>query len=104
MPTFQYWYNLLAALAPSSDKHEIYNVALGEQTSLLKLLDLLKTELQLRNRPYQLEPVFAPARQGDIKHSCADTTKACEQLGFSPQFNIGQGLTETINWYIENEL
>jgi len=54
-----------------------YNIATGSSMSLLELIDLLKKEFPT----YTAEPIFAPARQGDIKHSKADTSKWKRILG-----------------------
>lgn len=93
--------NLLAAVAPASATGTVYNVAVGDRTTLTDLYDaiqdaLLAAEPGLTSRP----PVFAPERPGDIRHSLADITRAREALGYSPTHRIRDGLAESIRWYV----
>jgi UDP-N-acetylglucosamine 4-epimerase len=49
-----------------------------------------------------IEPIFAPERQGDIKHSTADISKAKEQLGYNPDWSFKKGIVTAIEWYKKN--
>lgn len=49
-----------------------------------------------------MEPLFGPARAGDIKHSNADIAKARKLLGYDPDYGFEKGLNEAIGWYKEN--
>jgi UDP-N-acetylglucosamine 4-epimerase len=94
--------NLRAALAPeASATGAVYNVAVGEKTSLLELHRLLRERVALR-RPAAagLEPRLGPFRPGDIKDSLADISLARERLGYAPTHRIAQGLDETVAWYL----
>lgn len=73
------------------------NVASGASVSLLELLDILRAATGS-----QVEPVFLPARPGDIQSSCADITEARETLGFHPAVPLAQGIHQTVAWYREN--
>jgi UDP-N-acetylglucosamine 4-epimerase len=70
--------------------NEVYNIATGDQTSLLELFNYLK-ELAGSS----LEPVFGPERAGDVKHSLADISKAMNYLGYAPTVRIKEGLERT---------
>lgn len=74
--------------------NQVYNIACGEQTSLLELFNGLKKEAAT-----SLEPVFGPERLGDVKHSLADISKARQLLGYNPVVNVEEGLQKTFNWY-----
>jgi UDP-glucose 4-epimerase len=82
--------NLLAAKAQRVSG-KVYNVAFGQQTSLLELIahanELLGTNIK---------PIFAPPRQGDVRHSLADTSLAQTDLGFCPCIDVVQGLEQCI--------
>jgi UDP-N-acetylglucosamine 4-epimerase len=81
----------------------VYNVACGERTDLKQLLTLLKENLsQFDPKIAGIEPVFGPNRIGDIPHSLASIDKAKELLGYSPQYDIKNGLREAVSWYWEN--
>ncbi len=74
--------------------NEVFNIAAGEQTSLLELFQLLCGYANS-----EMEPIFGPERVGDIKHSFADITKAKNHLGYIPAITVRQGLEKTLNWY-----
>jgi UDP-N-acetylglucosamine 4-epimerase len=98
--------NLLAATTDNpAAANEVYNVAYGEQTSLLELFDLVKGILaprfpHLRNA----RPVHRETRRGDLRFSLADIDKARRLLGYAPAWRVAQGLEKTADWYIANLL
>lgn len=77
--------------------NQVYNIACGEQTSLLQLFDALKEKAGS-----ELMPVHGPDRAGDVKHSLADVSKAKAILGYDPSVSVSNGLTTTFAWYKEN--
>jgi len=85
--------NLKAMEAPAAPGN-VYNVACGERTSLLDLVDKLNGILGT-----SLEPVLNPSRTGDIKHSLADITQAQQDLGYSAAVKFDEGLRRTVEWY-----
>lgn len=95
--------NLRAALAdglPSS--HEVYNVAVGEETSLVELFGLVRDALaRVDPRVAFCEPVFGDFRAGDVRHSLADIGKARSELGYRPTHTIAAGMAEALPWYLE---
>ena len=50
----------------------------------------------------KIEPVYGPARAGDIPHSLASIEKAKRLLYYSPAFNVEEGLKEAVKWYWKN--
>lgn len=52
----------------------------------------------------EIQPVYGPPRQGDVRHSQADTTAAVGQLGHAPRFSLEEGLRHTLAWYKANNL
>jgi UDP-N-acetylglucosamine 4-epimerase len=79
--------------------NQVYNIACGHQTSLLELFNYLRKEAGS-----DLEPVHAPERAGDVKHSLADISKAGKLLGYLPDVTVEQGLKKTFRWYKEQSL
>ncbi len=77
--------------------NQVYNIACGEQTTLLELFNRLKLEAGSA-----LAPLFGPDRKGDVKHSLADITKAKELLDYAPDVRVDAGLRATFHWYKEN--
>ena len=96
--------NLLAL--STSNKHalnEIYNIAYGERTTLVELVNLLKEQLlNYDSSLAQIKPEFGPERPGDVPHSLASIQKAKNLLGYDPQLDLKEGLTKAIDWYYEN--
>lgn len=96
--------NLLAATTVNPDAvNQVYNVAVGDQTSLNQLYTLLAERLKAR-RPALLpaSPVYRDFRSGDVRHSLADVGKARERLGYQPTHRIGAGLDAAADWYTRN--
>lgn len=92
--------NILAALATDDVKDKVYNVAVGDRTSLNQLFSLIKESLIANNIQVLSEPVFRDFRMGDVRHSQADISKAINLLGYFPSHTIGQGIKKTMSWYI----
>ena len=96
--------NLLAACAGHLEAvNQVYNVAVGDRTSLNELFDLLRQNLapihpQLRNA----KPLYGEFRPGDVMHSQADIGKAIERLGYRPSHRVAEGLAQAMRWYTEH--
>ena len=97
--------NILSATAPDDYKNEIYNVAVGQRTSLIQLFNELKKIAGQQQVSIQskLEPMYRDFRSGDVKHSLADISKIYNLLGYIPTHNISEGLIESMPWYIHNQ-
>ena len=94
--------NILAALAQTNSGREIYNVAVGERTTLLELFNLIRDELRLKGIDYTREPCHVDFRTGDVLHSQANISKIETELGYIPVKRIAEGLREALPWYIRN--
>ncbi len=94
--------NLLAATAPDEAKNEVYNVAVGDRTTLNDLFHALQSALAENGKPYASKPVYRDFRAGDVRHSQADISKAASKLGYAPEFRIMEGIAKAMPWYIEN--
>lgn len=89
--------NFKACFAPSECAGEVYNIACGEREYLI---DIYRFLCEILGK--DIDPVFAPDRKGDIKHSNADISKAREKLGYSPDYDFKKGIMLAIDWYKEN--
>jgi UDP-N-acetylglucosamine 4-epimerase len=94
--------NLRAALAPElPSAHQVFNVAVGERTTLVEGLGLIRSLLAERGPALAgVEPKFREFREGDVRHSLADVSRARELLGYVPTHRVGDGLAEAIDWYV----
>jgi UDP-N-acetylglucosamine/UDP-N-acetylgalactosamine 4-epimerase len=95
--------NLLSATSQNPDAtNQVYNIALGDRTTLNELYAHLKSSLlplypQLRDS----SPIYREFRAGDVRHSLADISKAVARLGYTPTQRIGQGLAIAVTWYLQ---
>ena len=96
--------NLLAALASNADApNQIYNIAVGDRTSLNELYELLRSSLAERSTHLrEASPQRRGFREGDVLHSLADISKARERLGYAPAYRVREGLAQAMAWYVAN--
>jgi UDP-N-acetylglucosamine 4-epimerase len=94
--------NLLSAVSEDGDAlSQVYNVAVGEQTSLNGLYDILKEICLSRQPDLRIsDPVYLDFRRGDVRHSRADISKIKRNLGYNPAYDLRRGLLETVDWFI----
>ncbi|MDA8768308.1 NAD-dependent epimerase/dehydratase family protein [Planktomarina temperata] len=92
--------NILAATALDDAKNEVYNVALGDRTTLNQLFNIIKKELNANGAKIYAVPNYRDFRLGDVRHSQANISKAKSKLGFNPEFRVDDGLRNAMSWYI----
>ncbi len=96
--------NLLSALVENDESiNQVYNVALNERTSLNQLYEMIRS-LLIEKFPHlsKHRPEYVGFREGDVRHSQADISKANNLLGFEPTHPINDGLKYAMAWYIAN--
>lgn len=93
--------NILAATSDENGKNQVYNVALGDRTSLNTLFNSLKNALKENGVNYDKSPQYRDFRAGDVRHSQADISKARTMIGFEPEYKIQQGIDKAMPWYIK---
>lgn len=93
--------NLLAGTTSNTAAiNQVYNVAVGGRTTLNELFALLKEALGPRvAQPSEAQPIHRDFREGDVRHSQADISKARELLGYVPTHDVRAGLMEAARWY-----
>ena len=92
--------NILAATAAGPARNKIYNVAVGDQTSLTELAYIIKDSLANKGMSSLSKIKYRSFRQGDVRHSKASIQRAVTQLGYDPQFKISAGIDETLDWFL----
>jgi len=85
--------NLLAAEAVDAPG-KTFNLADGRSTTLLQLLRLLETLLEV-----EVKPIHEAPRLGDVRESLADINAATTVLGYEPQITFEEGLRRSIDYY-----
>jgi len=94
--------NILAAMLDGFDGcSEVFNVAVGDRTSLYDLFVEIRNQLSLtKSSVKDIEPSFRDFRVGDVKHSLADISKSSIILGYAPTHRLREGLNNTVAWYL----
>jgi UDP-N-acetylglucosamine 4-epimerase len=89
--------NLLSVTASGEAFGEIFNIAHGSRITLKELYSTLCHILDV-----SINPIFKPARTGDILHSNANNAKAKENLNISPSWDFQKGIRKAVAWYRQN--
>lgn len=91
--------NILAALEDDiKAKDSIYNISCGGQTTLKELATSIHTEISRYKNNLNPEILYEDFRDGDIRHSIADISKATKSIGYKPEYDFASGIKETINF------
>ncbi len=88
----------IQALLTDKIEHDVINVSTGSPTSLNHLVESINSILGKK-----ILPVYEDFRDGDIKHSHAEITKAKESLGYEPIVHFDEGIELTIKHILEKE-
>ncbi|MEH6731301.1 MAG: NAD-dependent epimerase/dehydratase family protein [Pseudoalteromonas distincta] len=94
--------NILAATAKDDVKDKVYNVAVGDRTTLNDLYKAIQAALIESKIVTIRQPIYREFRAGDVRHSQADIKKAKEYMGYNPEYNIDDGIKIACRWYIKN--
>jgi len=97
--------NLLSAMTEKIDAlNQVYNVAVGDRTSLNEIFTMIQETLGKYDKNIKkIKPLYGPFRSGDVRHSQADISKAKALLGYNPCCDVQEGLKETVRWFINKE-
>ena len=97
--------NLLAAATDRRDAlNQVFNVAVGRQTTLNELFSMIQKELaKLDGRVRGISPEYGPFRAGDVRHSQADITKVNKLLSYEPACDLRGGMEETVRWFCKKK-
>ena len=98
--------NLLAATAQdAAATNQVYNIAVGDRTTLNGLYAELR-RLLAPKFPHlsDASPVYRDFREGDVRHSQADIGKAARLLGYAPTHRFRDGLGEAVAWFGRRQL
>lgn len=95
--------NILAATTQNEEAtNQVYNIAVGDRTTLNELFNAIKSALADNGVTYEQQPTYRDFRPGDVRHSQADVSKANSLLGYEPKFDISQGIDEAMAWYVKS--
>ncbi len=93
--------NLLAATTQNpAARNQVYNVAVGERTTLNDLYALLRAALHEHGVDPNASASYRDFRPGDVRHSLADIGKAQHLLGYQPTHRLAEGIAQATPWYV----
>ena len=92
--------SIILSLTKAEADDEVFNIGSGKATSILKVAELMchffKQEVPIT--------ISGNYRVGDIRHNCADITKAQKLLGFQPKISFEEGLGKFVEWVNMQEM
>ncbi len=96
--------NILAATSKNPQAaNQVYNVAVGDRTTLNELFEAIRATLEPRFPHLKgFKASYRDFRAGDVRHSLADVSKARTLLGYEPSHRIQEGLQEAMDWYVSD--
>ena len=87
-----------AILALKRGKNEVFNIGTGKETNIKEIFSIIKKEANIN-----CQEVYGPAPKGEQQRSCLDNLKAKNELGWKPEYEIENGIKETVNWFNKNK-
>lgn len=95
--------NILAATTQNEEaKNQVFNVAVGDRTTLNDLFNAIKMALNKNGVTYTKAAIYRDFRIGDVKHSQASIEKIKQSLGYQANFPILEGIKLAMIWYMKN--
>ncbi len=92
--------NILAATTTNPEaRNQVYNMALGDRTTLNELFNLIRNNLVAHGVDPNAKPEYRDFRAGDVRHSQADVSKSRALLGYMPTHRLAAGLSTAMPWY-----
>jgi UDP-N-acetylglucosamine 4-epimerase len=94
--------NLLAStVQDTAALNRVYNVALGDRTTLNELFEMIRVSLAERFAHLEsFKPQYRAFREGDVRFSQADIGKARSLLGYAPTHRVADGMRATVEWHV----
>lgn len=86
--------NIKGFFASKEARNEVFNVACGERISVNYLWQALSEAADSK-----LKAIHGPERQGDVRDSLADISKAERLLGYQPEYSVREGLKLTWDYF-----
>ncbi len=85
-------------LALDKGDNQAFNLGTGKETTVNELFNMVK-----KLTSYQGNPNYLDSRPGELMGNCLDTSKANNVLDWKPEFELEQGLKQTVDWFKENQ-
>jgi UDP-N-acetylglucosamine 4-epimerase len=92
----------VGAAAATGAAASVYNVAVGERSSLNQLFASIRDALAGEGVSASVQPSYRDFRAGDVRHSLADIGRAQAELCYLPTHTLAEGLRVAMPWYAES--
>ena len=87
--------NILAGIAEKKISGEVLNIGIGTSSTLSELFTTIRDEIG----HHKSEPSLREFREGDVRHSLADISKAKKLIFYEPTHKLQEGIRETVAWF-----
>ena len=87
--------DVVSALIKSSkiDENHFLNIGTGIETSVNDLVKSMKSQFNSK-----INPIYKPARKGELNRSVLNNTKAIKELDWKPEYSLDEGMKQVFNW------
>lgn len=87
--------DVVSALIKASkiDENHFLNIGTGVETSVNDLVNSMKSQFNS-----EINPIYKPAREGELNRSVLNSTKAKKELDWKPEYNLDDGMKQVLNW------
>ena len=87
--------DVVSALTKAStiDENQFLNIGTGVETSVNELANSMKSQFNS-----EINPIYKPAREGELNRSVLNNTKAKKELDWKPEYDLDEGMKQVFNW------
>tara|TARA_A200000113_G_scaffold175843_1_gene161104 strand:+ start:869 stop:1792 length:924 start_codon:yes stop_codon:yes gene_type:complete len=87
--------DVVSALIKASkiEENHFLNIGTGIETSVNDLANSMKIQFKS-----EINPIYKPAREGELNRSVLDNTKAKKELNWKPKYSLDDGMKQVFNW------
>ena len=87
--------DVVSALIKASkiEENHFLNIGTGIETSVNDLANSMKIQFKS-----EINPIYKPAREGELNRSVLNNTKAKQELNWKPNYNLDDGMKQVFNW------
>ena len=75
------------------EENHFLNIGTGIETSVNDLANSMKIQFKS-----EINPIYKPAREGELNRSVLNNTKAKQELNWKPNYNLDDGMKQVFNW------
>ena len=87
--------DVVSALIKASkiEENHFLNIGTGIETSVNDLANSMKIQFKS-----EINPIYKPAREGELNRSVLNNTKAKQELNWKPNYSLDDGMKQVFNW------